>query len=159
MQHSVKVGLSFGVASGVITTLGLMVGLNAGTSSKMVVLGGIITIAIADSMSDAMGIHMSEESENVHTAKEIWISTITTYLVKFIIALTFAVPVLLFELQTAVLMSIVWGLGLITLSSYLAAKKQKKGAAWPIAEHLFVTVLVIAATNFVGGAISDLFQS
>ena len=84
MQHSIKVGLSFGLASGVITTLGLMVGLNAGTSSKMVVLGGILTIAIADSMSDAMGIHMSEESENVHNAKEIWTSTVTTFLAKLV---------------------------------------------------------------------------
>jgi len=159
MQHSIKVGLSFGLASGVITTLGLMVGLNAGTSSKMVVLGGILTIAIADSMSDAMGIHMSEESENKHTPKEIWTSTIVTFLAKLIFALTFAVPVLLFDLSTAVIVSIVWGLSLIVISTYLAAKKQKKGVLGAIAEHLVVAVLVIVATNFVGGAISDLFQS
>ena len=30
---------------------------------KLVVIGGILTIAIADSFSDALGIHVSEESE------------------------------------------------------------------------------------------------
>jgi hypothetical protein len=158
MQHSIKVGLSFGLASGVITTLGLMVGLNAGTSSKMVVLGGILTIAIADSMSDAMGIHMSEESENVHTAKEIWTSTITTFLAKFLIALTFVVPVLLFELSTAIIVSIAWGFTLIIVSTYFNAKKQKSGVVGPIIEHVIVTCLVLLATNFVGQTISELFD-
>jgi hypothetical protein len=64
MKHSWKVGLSFGLTSGIITTLGLMVGLNSSTNSKLVVIGGIMTIAIADSPSDALGIHVSEESEN-----------------------------------------------------------------------------------------------
>jgi VIT1/CCC1 family predicted Fe2+/Mn2+ transporter len=159
MKHSIKVGLNFGLASGVITTLGLMVGLNAGTASKMVVLGGILTIAIADSMSDAMGIHMSEESENVHTATEVWISTITTFLAKLIFALTFAIPVLLFHLQTAIIVSIVWGLLLIIISTYFAAKKQKNGVMGPIIEHLTVAILVIIATDLVGSAIADMFQS
>lgn len=157
MQHSIKVGLSFGLASGVITTLGLMVGLNAGTSSQMVVLGGILTIAIADSMSDAMGIHMSEESENVHNAKEIWTSTITTFIAKLIIALTFVVPVLLFELQTAIIVSIVWGFSLIIISTYFTAKKQKKGIVGPIIEHVLVATVVLFATNFVGQALSQSF--
>jgi len=159
MQHSIKVGLSFGLASGVITTLGLMVGLNAGTANKMVVLGGILTIAIADSMSDAMGIHMSQEAENVHSTKEVWISTITTFLAKLVFALTFAVPVLIFDLPTAIIVSIAWGLALIIISTYLAAKKQKSGVIGPIFEHLTVAILVIIATNYVGSAIAANFSS
>jgi vacuolar iron transporter family protein len=54
-------GLSFGLTSGVITTLGLIVGLHAGTHSRAAVLGGIFTIAIADSLFDALGIHLAEE--------------------------------------------------------------------------------------------------
>ena len=71
MRHSLRVGFSFGITSGIITTLGLMVGLNSSTRSGLVVIGGILTIAIADAFSDALGIHISEESENRHTAKEI----------------------------------------------------------------------------------------
>ena len=54
MKHQLKVGLSFGLTSAIITTLSLMVGLISGTESKMVVIGGILTIAIADAFSDAL---------------------------------------------------------------------------------------------------------
>ena len=64
MKISWKTGISFGLTSGVITTLGLMVGLHSGSHSRAIVIGGIMTIAIADAMSDALGIHVSEESKN-----------------------------------------------------------------------------------------------
>ncbi|GAI78411.1 unnamed protein product [marine sediment metagenome] len=70
-KHSLKIGISFGTTSGIITTLGLMVGLNSGTHSQATIIGGILTIAIADSFSDALGIHVSEESEGKHTEREI----------------------------------------------------------------------------------------
>ena len=47
MKASWKTGLSFGLTSGVITTLGLMVGLHSGTHSRAVVIGGILTIAMS----------------------------------------------------------------------------------------------------------------
>ena len=159
MQHSIKVGLSFGITSGIITTLGLMVGLSAGTSSKLVVIGGILTIAIADAFSDALGIHVSEESENRHTTKEIWTSTISTFLAKFIFALTFIVPVLLLELGTAIVVSIVWGLLLVSIFSYYIASQQKKARPWrAILEHVSIIVIVIVATNYVGQWIAVTFK-
>jgi len=82
MKDSLRTGITFGLTSAVITTLGLMVGLSSGTGSKMAVLGGVLTIAIADAFSDALGIHVSEESENVHTTKEIWGATAATFLAK-----------------------------------------------------------------------------
>jgi len=59
MRHSLRTGLSFGLTSGIITTLGLIVGLHSGTHSKIVVISGVLIIAIADSFSDAFGIHIS----------------------------------------------------------------------------------------------------
>ena len=123
MKHSFKVGFSFGFTSGIITTLGLMIGLNSithsSTNAKLVVVGGILTIAIADSLSDAMGIHVSEESENRHTTKEIWEATLSTFFCKFIVASSFIIPILLCkELRTAVIISVVWGLFLLSFFSF-----------------------------------------
>lgn len=109
MKHTIKTGISFGLTSGIITTLGLMVGLHSGTHSKLVVIGGVLTIAIADAFSDALGIHISEESENKHSAKEIWEATIATFLAKFVFAMTFMIPLLLFKLATAIIVSVIWG--------------------------------------------------
>ena len=58
-----RTGVFFGATSGVITTIGLIAGLNAGTKSLVAVLGGILVVAVADAMSDAMGIHLAQEAD------------------------------------------------------------------------------------------------
>jgi len=150
MRKSILKGTTFGLTSGIITTLGLIVGLNSGTHSKLVVLGGILTIAIADAFSDALGIHISEESENTHTTKEIWAATLCTFASKFLFALQFVIPIMVFSLNTAIIASVVWGLFLIALLSYLIAKMQKVNPLKVIGEHVFITCIVIAATHYVG---------
>lgn len=159
MKLSLKTGFSFGLTSGVITTLGLMVGLHSGTHSKSAVLGGILTVAIADAFSDALGIHVSQESQNKHGVKSIWESTISTFLSKFIFALAFVLPVLLFRLSTAVIISIIWGLLLLGVFSFLMARQQKVEKQWKVvAEHLFIVLVVIIITHYVGDLISSAFS-
>jgi len=156
MRHSILKGVTFGLTSGIITTLGLMVGLNSGTHSKLVVLGGIFTIAVADAFSDALGIHISEESEQKHTEKEIWVATLSTFISKFLFAMTFVVPVLLFTLGTAILVSIAWGILTIALISYYIAKDRKESSWKVIGEHVLITIAVVIATHFVGVFVSGL---
>ena len=149
-RHSIKTGLSFGLTSAIITTLGLMVGLHSGTRSKLVVIGGILIIAIADAFSDALGIHMSEESENKHSTKEIWESTIATFLAKFIFSSTFIIPLLLFPLNSAIVVSIFYGLVLLSLFSLYMAKEQGEKSWKVIGEHLLIAIVVIVLTHYVG---------
>ena len=101
MKRAFKIGFSFGIPSGIVTTLGLMVGLNSITQSYLVVIGGILTIAIADSFSDALGIHFAQESENHVSHRDVWKSTVFTFLSKFIFSSIFIIPVLIFELTIA----------------------------------------------------------
>ncbi|MBI4439833.1 hypothetical protein HY638_02585 [Candidatus Woesearchaeota archaeon] len=157
MKHTIKTGLSFGLTSGIITTLGLMTGLNASTHSKEVVVGGILTIAVADAMSDALGIHISEESEIKHTRREIWESTLSTFLFKFLFAMTFVVPVLLFSLSTAIIVSIIWGALLLSIFSYVLAREEKIKAWEVVSEHLFIAAAVIILTTLIGSWVSSVF--
>jgi VIT1/CCC1 family predicted Fe2+/Mn2+ transporter len=157
MKHSLKIGFSFGLTSGVITTLGLMVGLNAGTHSQLAVIGGVLTIAIADAFSDALGMHVSEEAHKKRTPKEIWESTFSTFISKLAIASTFIVPVLLFELSVAVAASIVWGLSLLSYLSFRIARSKGENP-WPIMlEHILIAIVVIILTHLVGISISAYF--
>ena len=158
MRHSFTTGFSFGLTSGIITTLGLMVGLHSGTHSKIVVIGGVLMIAIADAFSDALGIHISEESENKHSTKEIWESTIATFLTKLIFASTFIIPVLLFQLTTAIIVSVIWGLSLMTIFSFYMAKQQKEKPWRAIIEHIVIALLVIVLTHYLGDWISVRFN-
>ena len=73
-----RTGLFFGATSGVITTIGLITGLNAGTGSLAAVLGGIFVIAVADAMSDALGIHLAEEADPATTTQHVWSATLST---------------------------------------------------------------------------------
>jgi VIT1/CCC1 family predicted Fe2+/Mn2+ transporter len=150
MRHPIKTGLSFGLTSGIITTLGLIVGLHSGTKSRAVVIGGILIIAIADAFSDALGIHMSEESENKHTTVEIWEATIATFFAKFIFASTFIIPLLLFPLSTAIVVSVLYGLALLSLFSFYMAREQGERTWKVIAEHLMIAVVVVLLTHYVG---------
>ena len=155
MKSSYKIGLSFGLTSGVITTLGLLVGLDAGTHSQPIVLGGILTIAIADSLSDAMGIHLAEESKNNGLTSHIWESTVATFVAKLSIALTFALPVLLVPLHTAILVSVLWGLFLLTMLSVLLARAQRIAPWKVITEHLLIALCVVVVSYYVGDWVHD----
>lgn len=150
MRPSLRTGFTFGLTSGVITTLGLMVGLHAGTHSKAVVLSGILTIAVADSLSDAMGIHLSEESKNTGSI-HVWESTIATFVAKLFIALSFIIPVLAAPLPTAILVSILWGLFLMAVLSFFLARTQQIAPWKVIAEHLLIALCVVTLSHYVGG--------
>ena len=91
MRKSLKIGMGFGLASSVITTLGLMVGLFSSTNSRGIVLAGIFTIAITEAFSDAFGIHFSEEA-NGNNQKDVWMATLYTYISKFVVSSTFILP-------------------------------------------------------------------
>lgn len=149
--------MSFGLTSGVITTLGLLVGLSKGTNSKAAVLAGVLTIALADSLSDALGIHMSEESEGVHRSSEIWTSTFTTFAAKLVMALTFVVPVALFPLDTATIMAVVWGAMILIVLSISQARGRGVDPAPVVFEHLAAGTLVVVASYLVGTWMSAVF--
>ncbi|NLP06047.1 hypothetical protein GX411_08880 [Candidatus Fermentibacteria bacterium] len=156
MSDSLKTGLTFGSTSAAITTLGLMVGLHSGTHSRLVVLGGILTIAIADAFSDALGIHVSEEAENVHSARQVWAATAMTFIAKFLFALTFALPVLILPLSTAIMVSLAWGMAILTVLSLVLARAQGEPPWKIVGEHLLIAMVVIGITHFVGDWIGSL---
>ncbi len=145
-----RTGLFFGATSGVITTLGLMTGLNAGTHSLAAVLGGILVIAVADAMSDALGIHLAEEADPSSTTEHIWAATVSTFLNKFVFALSVAIPLLLLPLDLAVMASVVWGMLVITVLSYFIARVQEASPIAIIVEHLTIALLVVVLSHFIG---------
>ncbi len=157
MKQSHKTGIAFGITSGVITTLGVIVGLQAATSLKLAVIAGILTIAISDAFSDALGIHVAQESSQTNGHKEIWEATIATFLAKLTTSLTFLIPVLIFELQTAIVIDLIWGIFLIIAFNYRLAKSRKESPVAIITEHLAITILVITITHFVGKLIAIYF--
>jgi VIT1/CCC1 family predicted Fe2+/Mn2+ transporter len=157
MKQTFKTGLFFGITSGIITTLGLMVGLEAGTNSVLAVIGGVLTIAIADAFSDSLGIHVSQESEKKNTSKQVWESTFSTFLTKFFVAITFVIPVLIFDLPTAILSSVIWGLTLLGIVSYFIAKAKNEKPWEVVTQHVGIALVVVVITHLFGDFIALFF--
>ena len=152
-----RTGVFFGATSGVITTIGLIAGLNAGTNSVVAVLGGILVIAVADAMSDAMGIHLAQEADPESTDEHIWAATVWTFVTKLIVALSFALPLIWLPLQAAVAVSVGWGFLVITALSAHLARVQQVRMLNVITEHLAIAIVVVAISHFIGVWVASAF--
>jgi len=148
-------GTSFGLTSGVLTTLGLIVGLNSGTSSRSAVAAGVLTIAIADAASDAFGAHIADESAGAGRLSP-WVSALATFVAKLVFAATFLVPVLLLSLATAVVVSIAWGLFLLVALSYYLARRNRQDPWKVIGEHAAIAAVVLLFSQLAGDLVSAL---
>jgi VIT1/CCC1 family predicted Fe2+/Mn2+ transporter len=153
-----RTGIYFGATSGVITTIGLIAGLYAGTDSLVAVLGGILVVAVSDAMSDSLGIHMAQEADPESSSAHIWAATISTFLTKLLVALTFAVPLIFLPLGVAVIVSVGWGLIVIVLLSYYLANTQKVPVVPVVAEHLAIAVVVVILAHFIGVWVQSVFS-
>ncbi|GAB3280708.1 hypothetical protein [Parahaliea aestuarii] len=157
LNDGARTGFFFGATSGVITPCGLLVGLAAGTGSVTTVISGILIVAIADSMSDALGIHLSEESGAGNSHRRVWIATITTFITKLLVALTFVLPFLILPMDGAIIAALLWASILITFMSWQIARLQGERAGPVVAEHLLVTAAVVVVSHLVGIWIHGLF--
>lgn len=147
-KSSLRAGLGFGVTSGPITVLGLMVGLYSIMPSKLIVIGGVLTIAIADALSDSLGMHVAKEATNIYSTREIWETTIYTFLSKFFIAISFIIPLSILNLSTAIIVNIIWGLFLLSAFSFFIAKKNGNRPWKVVAEHLIIAITVIIISHY-----------
>jgi len=153
MKKSYKAGISFGLVSGVLTTLGLLIGLGVSTQSKAAVIGGILTIAIADALSDSFGVHLSQESSGDNTPKQVWEATFATFFSKFLFALTFLIPISLFNINLALIVSVIWGLILISVLSLVITDDEggrNEGKLPVLSEHLSLFLLIVVLSYLVG---------
>lgn len=131
-----------------------MIVLHSGTHSKLVVIGGILMIAIADAFSDALGMHLSEEFEADHTSREVWEATIFTFVSKFVFSISFIVPLLLFPLAMAIGVSIAYGLILLSILSFWISKFRGENPWKVILEHVIIAVAAVIAAHLIGDLIS-----
>lgn len=158
MKRSFRIGFNFGLTSGIITTLGLMVGLHSSTDSKFVVIGGILTIAIADAFAESMGVHFATESETKITKKEVWESTFYTFLFKFIFTTFFIIPVLIFTLHVAIILSVIFGFYVLIILTISIARTRNIEPWKMVIEHILISTVVIILAHYAGKLIAITFS-
>jgi VIT1/CCC1 family predicted Fe2+/Mn2+ transporter len=162
-SHQVMIGVSFGITSGVITALGMIVGLDSATSSRLAVAAGIVVMAVGGGLADAAGMHLAEEAEiengkAKHVHREVWTTTFFTFIGVAGSVLTFVVPILIFPLKTAVYLAIGWGMLLLVFLNLYTAKVTKENAVKLISEHIFLALFVVFASYWAGTLVAILLR-
>jgi VIT1/CCC1 family predicted Fe2+/Mn2+ transporter len=148
---------SFGATSAIITNLGIVTGLDTLTHPKLSIIGALLVIALADNMSDSFGIHFYQESERVGK-REVWLSTFTNFFTRLLVSSTFVALIALLPIKLAVVCSIIWGLLILAVMTYLVAKQARTNPCSAVLVHLAIAVLVVAAGHIVGGLVISRFQ-
>jgi VIT1/CCC1 family predicted Fe2+/Mn2+ transporter len=57
---------------------------------------------------------------------------------------------MLFTLSTAIVISLIWGLSILSLLSHIIAKSQSEPPWKIVGEHLMIAIVVIGITHWVG---------
>ena len=88
--------------------------------------------------------------------REIWESTISAFVTKFISTMFFLIPILLFELSVAIIVSVVFGLLILGLVSYNIAEKSERVKV--VVEHVVIAIIVVLITHYVGDWVALIFK-
>ncbi len=146
----------FGSSAAIITDVSLIVGLGSARAGKGPILAGLLTIAVADNISDSLGIHMYKESEGFGQRFSL-LSTTLNFCSRLLVSFTFIAIVVFLPMAHALYVGLIWGLLLIGLISYLISRSNRENAVREIAIHVLTAVVVIALSRFLGYEIAALF--
>lgn len=144
---------SMGATAAIITSLGLIAGLAQNSGNRSGIIAGVLIIAIADNIADSLSVHIYKEAEGA-SRSEIYSTTIGNFIVRFFVAMTFVFIIMFLPSYTALIVSIVWGLLLLTVLSCHIAKARKMNPLKETAWHLLVALLVIGISTILGDIIS-----
>lgn len=150
--------LSFGGPAAIVTSMGLIAGLNAASEGKAPIMGSLLILALADNLTDSLSIHMYQESEQLSERDAFW-TTVANFFTRFVVALTFIALILYFQSPMAIYLAIAWGLFLLSGLTYLLARERKVDPLAEIWKHCGIAILVIALSRAVGNLISLLVGS
>jgi len=144
---------SFGATAAIVTSIGLIIGLDAATASKATILSGLLIVAIADNLTDSLSVHIYQESEQLEP-RAAFHATLTNFAARLGLSLSFVFLMVILPFHVAVVASILWGLLLLTGLSYVVARTRKLPVLREIAKHLAVAAVVILSSKMVGQIIS-----
>ncbi|MGA7675884.1 MAG: hypothetical protein WCA78_12675 [Rhizomicrobium sp.] len=141
--------LSFGGPAAIVTGMALIVGLDAATVAKSVVVTSLLIIGIGDNLTDSLSVHIYQESEKL-AERDAFRTTVANFFTRFFVSITFIVIVLLLPARSAIPASLIWGFALLSVLSYFLAKTRGVSAVSEILKHCALAFAVIAISRAIG---------
>ena len=147
-------GATFGVMDGVVTALAVIMGLSA-AQSPLVLLIGVLVVGLGDALADSFAFHVSEESECMHTQKEIRKATLFTFLGTFGGFILIGIPVLFLPLWQAIVASEIIGICMLALMGWaVAGINPKYSRKRLILKYVLLGLGVSLVCYWLGGAVA-----
>jgi len=150
-NHGIQ-GMTFGAMDAIINVLGIMVGLGV-IGDRVVVVVGLLVAGIANSLGNAAGFHVSEETEGIHTRREVWLSTVLSFAGTFTVTVALVLPLLFFGMSDAMITSVLGGLAIIVLMGIFNGRHAGHGRREIISlifEYVALAVAVIIVAYYLG---------
>ena len=157
MNSSFRQGVFFGANSGIITTVGLTTGLVQTKISKNYLIVSIISLAIADSISEAYGMYISKKAEDTEDdSKNPVYALLGLLIMKFFIVISFLIPFLFsdsLKYYKNLYWVVGWGLFLISIVDYNISELRDESFMEYLIPHTMILFLVIYLTRLFGRVI------
>jgi len=142
--------ISYGGTAAVVTSTALISGLSAADATKPVIVSALLIAALADNLTDALSVHIFQESEKVDQ-KDALTGTITNFLTRLLLCISFVLLVGLFPLAHVAKVAIVWGMLLLATLTYLVARERKVKPLPEVLKYMLVASLVTGMMRRRGG--------
>jgi len=141
--------ISFGGTAAIVTSMALIVGLDAANAGRAAMVSALLIAAVADNLTDSLSVHVYQESERLEE-REAFIGMVSNFVTRLVVCLTFVLIVVLFRTHVAAIGGIVWGMLLLIVLNYILARHRKVGAMSELGKHLAVALVVIFVSKGIG---------
>jgi hypothetical protein len=149
--------ISFGGTAAIVTSMGLILGLDAASTSRETVVSALLIFALADNLTDSLSVHAYQEAEHLE-ASEAFSSTVANFVVRLLVALSFVAIVAFSARLWLSAIAGAWGFSLLALLTYQLAKARNVNAGKEILKHVVVAACVIVVSRWVGAWIASSFR-
>jgi VIT1/CCC1 family predicted Fe2+/Mn2+ transporter len=148
--------ISFGGTAAIVTSMGLIFGLEAAASSRQTIVGALLIVAIADNLTDSLSVHIYQEAERLQ-GREALLSTLANFATRLVVALSFVGLAALLPRSLLLMVVPVWGFALLAWLTYLIARARGASVGIEMVKHFVVALLVLGVSRWLGTWISGAF--
>ena len=149
--------ISFGGTAAIVTSMGLILGLDAAEGSRQAIVGALLIVALADNLSDSLSVHAYQEAEGLER-REAFFSTLANFVTRLLVVSSFVAMVVALPHEWLPVTAGAWGFVLLALLTHRLARARDAPVAKEIGKHLVVAALVVAISRWVGTWISGCFS-
>lgn len=150
--------VSFGGPAAIVTSVGLIVGLNAATSNRTAIVSSLLILALGDNLTDSLSVHIYQEAEQL-PERDAFHTTVANFLARLIVSLSFVALVLATRASWTSYLASAWGFILLAGLTYRVARARGARPFAEITKHCLVALVVVLLSEAVGTWVPAWVQS